>query len=43
MRKMPVKTILNLIDMLGINDLGNGDLVDLKRLEMVSQYEYTNN
>ena len=43
MKKMPVKTILNLIDMLGINDLGNGDLVDLKRLEMVSQFEFTNN
>ena len=40
---MPVKTILNLIDMFGINDLENGDLVDLKRLEMVSQFEFTNN
>ena len=34
---MPVKTILNLIDMfLGINDIGYGDLVDLQRLELVS-------
>ena len=33
---MPVKTILNLIDMFGINDIGNGDLVDLERLELVS-------
>ena len=29
--------------MFGINDLENGDLVDLKRLEMVSQFEFTNN
>ena len=33
---MPVKTILNLFDMFGINDIENGDLVDLKRLKMVS-------
>ena len=32
---MPVKTILNFIDMFGINDIRNGDLVDLKRLELV--------
>ena len=36
MKKMFVKTILNLIDMFGINDIENGDLVDLERLEMVS-------
>ena len=35
-RKMPVKTILNFLDMFGINDIENGDLVDLKRLELVS-------
>ena len=39
---MPVKTILNLIDMFGINDIENGDLVDLERLEMVSQFVLTN-
>ena len=33
---MPVKTILNFIDMFGINDIENEDLVDLKRLELVS-------
>ena len=43
MKKMPVKTILNLIDMFGINDLENRDLVDLKLLEMVSQFEFKNN
>ena len=41
--KMPVKTILNLIDMFGINKIENGKLVDLKRLELVSQSDFTNN
>ena len=40
---MPVKTILNLIDMFGINDTENGKLVDLEHLELVSQSEFTNN
>ena len=40
---MPVKTILNLIDMFGINKIENGKLVDLKRLELVSQSDFTNN
>ena len=33
---MPVETILNLFDMFGINEIENGDLVDLEHLEMVS-------
>ena len=35
-KQMLTKTILNFIDMFGINDIENGDLVDLKRLELVS-------